>query len=310
MSEPETYTPPQAASPEHEIVSARTLPFPRDRVFAAWTHPDLLAQWWGPAGFTNTFYNFDPRAGGRWRFTMHGPDGANYENDSVFDNIVPGERIVFRHLSAPQFTVVATFGDAGEGTRVEFRMIFADTKTCAAVKTYAAGKNEENFDRLEGVLHSLPAGAPEFRELKLIREIDATPAAIWRTWTTRTNEWWCPKPWTTPVVEWDLRSGGRSRTVMRGPDGEEMDMEGLFLEVVPERRVVFTDAILPGWVPTAEPFMIGVMEFEAVDGGTRYTASARHWSQTAHDQHVTMGFHPGWGAVADQLIALVAEDSK
>lgn len=311
MNDTPEYTVPTAPSPAHEILSSRVIPFPRPRVFAAWTHPELHAQWWGPAGFANTFYNYDVRPGGNWRFTMQGPDGTNYENHCVFDHVAEGTCIVLRHLSQPEFTIVAHFTDEGDGTRLEWHMIFATAESCAAVATYAAGKNEENLDRLEALLGHTPEDAVPLRELTLWREIDAPVDVVWRVLTTRVQEWWCPKPWSTPVVEWDLRAGGRCHTIMRGPAGEEHDMEGVFLEVVANQRLVFTDAYQSGWAPTTKPFMTGIFELvSTADGKTNYRASSRHWTAEAHDQHAAMGFRTGWGLVADQLIAVVVDEMK
>ena len=143
-------------------------------------------------------------------------------------------------------------------------------------------------------------------ELSVTTLIDATPEHCWQVWTERLAEWWCPKPWTTEVVEMDLRAGGRSATIMRGPNGEEFLNEGVFLEVVPAQKVVFTDAFRAGWVPH-EAFMVGMMTFAEEDGKTRYTGSARHWSEEALKRHEAMGFHPGWDMVAAQFKALCEE---
>lgn len=312
-TEPIAYVVPTAVSPEHEIVTTRVLPFPRPHVFAAWTHPALHARWWGPAGFTNTFYNYDVRPGGHWRFTMHGPDGTNYENHSVFEHVEDGVRLVFRHLSQPVFTVVTTLADAadGPGTRCEFRMLFEDAKVCAAVKSYAAGKNEENFDRLEAVLRETPTDSDVFRELTVIREIEAPVEHVYRVWTTRLQDWWCPRPWTTPGAEIDFRAGGRLYLEMKAPNEPPFPLEGVILEATPNERIVFTDAYRAGWRPTPEPFMTGIFEFKAMpDGCTRYQASARHWSAEACATHQARGFRGGWGVVADQLIAVVNDDAQ
>jgi uncharacterized protein YndB with AHSA1/START domain len=138
-------------TPDREIVSQRVFNFPRERVFGAWTDPKLLAQWWGPKGFRNTFQEFDLRPGGHWRFIMHGPDSKDYPNHSVFVEIVPNERIVFDH-EAPPFRVVATFAAQGDKTAVVFRMIFESAELCAKIKVFAVDANEENFDRLEALL--------------------------------------------------------------------------------------------------------------------------------------------------------------
>jgi uncharacterized protein YndB with AHSA1/START domain len=101
----------------------------------------------------------------------------------------------------------------------------------------------------------------------------------------------------------DLRPGGRSCMEMIGPAGESMLNEGVVLEYIPGRRLIFTDAFTAGWVP-AGPMMVGVFEIEPEGAGTRYTASARHWTEVASAQHKEMGFEAGWGAAAAQLAEL------
>ena len=141
-------------------------------------------------------------------------------------------------------------------------------------------------------------------ELAVTRLIDAPPEKVYRVWTERLTEWWCPKPWTTEIIAHDMRPGGRSAMVMRGPNGESAPMEGVFLEVAPNQRIVLTDAFADGWIPQT-PFMIGIFTFAPEGGKTRYTAAARHWSAEDMKRHEEMGFHPGWDIVADQFQALV-----
>ena len=140
-------------------------------------------------------------------------------------------------------------------------------------------------------------------ELSVTRLIDASPAAVWHVWTERLEEWWAPQPWTTRIVENDLRAGGRSALAMSGPDGDMDPMEGVYLEVVPERSIVFTNALRAGWIPQA-PFMVGFFRFEPEGAKTRYTAGARHWDEAAMKQHEAMGFQQGWTTVAEQFAAL------
>lgn len=132
-----------------DIVSTRVFDFPRDLVFSAWTDPVHLAHWWGPKGFTNSFKEFDLRPGGNWRLVMHGPDGVDYRNHSVFVEIVPPERIVFDHVSGPYFRVTVSFEDIGGPTRITFRTLFDTPAVRAQVKTFAIKATEENFDRLQ-----------------------------------------------------------------------------------------------------------------------------------------------------------------
>lgn len=143
-------------------------------------------------------------------------------------------------------------------------------------------------------------------ELSVTRHIAAPPERVFRIWVDRLEEWFAPKPWTTRLIEQDLRPGGRSAMVMKGPDGETPPMEGVILEVVENRRIVVTDAFSAGWIPQTA-FMVSIMTFEPEGDGTRYTAAARHWNEEARKQHEAMGFHPGWDIVADQLAALCEE---
>ena len=133
--------------------------------------------------------------------------------------------------------------------------------------------------------------------------IAAPPEKVWEIMTQRQADYWCPKPWSVEIVEQDMRPGGRSAMIMRGPGGEEMPTEGVYLEVVPGKHFMTTDAFTVGWQP-ATPFMVGIWAIEPDGDGTRYTASARHWTQEACEQHRQMGFEPGWTAVAEQLKAL------
>jgi len=109
---------------ENELIATREYDVPRELVFRDWTTPDLLAQWWGPQGFTNTFHECDMRPGGTWLFIMHGPDGVDYPNHNVFVEIVPQERIVLDHLSGHEFRVTATFESFEGSSRVTFRQLF------------------------------------------------------------------------------------------------------------------------------------------------------------------------------------------
>jgi uncharacterized protein YndB with AHSA1/START domain len=144
----------------------------------------------------------------------------------------------------------------------------------------------------------------ERHELRLERVLDAPRGAVWRAWTGRQDEWFCPPPWRAEVIAQELRTGGRSLIAMHGPAGERHELLGVFLEIVPGERVVATDAFGPGWVPQG-PFMVRIDEFaDTGDGRTRYTAIARHWTAEAKAQHEAMGFHTGWGKSADQLEAV------
>jgi uncharacterized protein YndB with AHSA1/START domain len=112
------------ANAGREIVASRVFDAPRDLVFQMWTDPEHVAQWWGPRGFTNTIHEMDVRPGGVWRFVMHGPDGVDYQNKIVYIEIVKPERLVYSHVSGPQFQMTVTFAEQGGKTKVTARMLF------------------------------------------------------------------------------------------------------------------------------------------------------------------------------------------
>ena len=144
-------------------------------------------------------------------------------------------------------------------------------------------------------------------ELVLTRLLDAPPDKLFRLWTdpSRMGEWFCPRPWTVADVTLDVRPGGASNMTMKGPGGESMPNRGQYLEIVPNRRIVFTDAFTGDWnTRDGAPFMVGIVEFTPEGGKTRYTCTVRHWSEADKKKHEDMGFHAGWGSVADQLEAL------
>jgi len=141
------------AASDREIVTTRVFDAPRERVFLAFSDPDRLARWWGPAGFTNTFQAFDLQPEGVWRFVMHGPDGTDYMNESVFIEVDRPERIVFRHLRPMhRFLMMILFSEEGCQTRLTWRMVFESTAECDRVRAFAGAANEQNFDRLEAQL--------------------------------------------------------------------------------------------------------------------------------------------------------------
>lgn len=148
--------------------------------------------------------------------------------------------------------------------------------------------------------------APPEHTLVLERTLAVPRAKVWRCWTEPALlvQWFCPKPWGVSEAVMELRAGGRFFTHMVGPNCEQVPNEGVYLEVVPGAKLVFTDAFQAGWVP-AKPFMVGEITLaDTPDGHTHYVARARHWSAEDKAQHEAMGFQEGWGAAADQLLAL------
>ena len=135
---------------DREIVSTRVFDASRERVFRAFSDPQVLARWWGPDGFTSTFQEFDFRPGGAWRFVMHGPDGADYRNESEFIEVVSPERIVLEHLRPMhRFLVTMTLAEEAGKTRLTWRMEFESAAELDRVRAFIPAANEQNFDRLQ-----------------------------------------------------------------------------------------------------------------------------------------------------------------
>lgn len=144
------------------------------------------------------------------------------------------------------------------------------------------------------------------RELVLIRLLDAPREKLFRCWTEPEllKRWFAPLPYTVPHAELDVRSGGANFVIMKSPEGEEIPLRGVYLEVVENEKIVFTDAYTRPWEPSDKPFFTAIVTFEDEDGKTRYTARALHWTDEDRAAHEQMGFHEGWGQCADQLEAL------
>lgn len=144
-------------------------------------------------------------------------------------------------------------------------------------------------------------------DLVLERTVAVPRERVWSAWTEpeRVKRWFAPSPWTIPECEIDLRPGGVFRCVMRSPEGKEYPNVGCWLEVVPQERLVWTDALLPGFRPSPSPLFTAVVELEADGGGTRYRVTALHADGATRRRHEEVGFRSAWGAALDQLAELV-----
>lgn len=142
----------RASAPEggREIVITRVFDAPRDLVFRMWTEPEHVARWWGPRGFTSTIHEMDVRPGGVWSFVLHGPDGRDYPNRSIYREVVRPERLAFTHVSGPLFEFEVTFTDRGGTTEVTARMVFATGELRDRVirEFGAADGLTQNFEKL------------------------------------------------------------------------------------------------------------------------------------------------------------------
>lgn len=145
------------------------------------------------------------------------------------------------------------------------------------------------------------------RELTLERLIQAPAGKVFQAWTNpeMLKQWFVPRPWTVSHAETDVRPGGASLIVMRDPQGNEFPNRGVYLEVIEDKRLVFTDAYTEAWLPSEKPFMTVILNFNEQDGQTHYQAQVRHWSVEDRQSHEQQGFHQGWETATDQLVALL-----
>lgn len=144
-------------------------------------------------------------------------------------------------------------------------------------------------------------------DLVLERVVDVSPELVWKAWTHAeyVKQWFAPRPWMITDCSIDLQPGGAFKTTMRSPEGQEFPNAGCFLEIVPNQKLVFTDALKPGFRPSEKPFFTAVVLIEPTEQGCRYRAIAMHQSPEGREQHEKMGFHEGWGQCLDQLVEVV-----
>lgn len=136
--------------------TSREIPATPAAVFAAIADPQRLARWWGPDGFRNSFEVCEFRPGGAWKFTMHGPDGVNYPNESVFFAIEPDRKVVIDHVCQPFFRLTVALEPSALGTRVHWTQVFADAAVAAAVAHIVEPANEQNLSRLTAEVAAAP----------------------------------------------------------------------------------------------------------------------------------------------------------
>ncbi len=146
-------------------------------------------------------------------------------------------------------------------------------------------------------------------DLMLERIVDVAPELVWAAWTQpeQLKQWFAPRPWTTVHCEIDLRVGGLCSTTMRSPEGQDFPNTGCYLEIIENKKLVFTDALGADFRPSDKPFFTAAIILEPYGTGTKYIAHAMHKDETVRQQHEDMGFHAGWGMCLDQLVELMTK---
>jgi uncharacterized protein YndB with AHSA1/START domain len=294
-----------------ELVFTRVFDAPRELVFAVWTDPKHLVNWYGPRGFTTVTHGMDVRVGGVWAFTMRGPD-RDYPSKVVFHEVVRPERLVYQYVPVEgaddvYHTNEVTFADEGGKTRVTMRLVFDSPADLAdvVVKNGATEGGNQTLDRLGELL---AAQAPAGKVLVLTRSFAAPPELVFKAWTDPKHvaKWWGPAVFTNRIRSWDARPGGVIDLDMVGPDGSAFPMGGTFLEVEPDRKLVFTSTAFTG--PDGESQLVNVntVTFEAKDGRTEMTVRAVVVKASAAMAGPLSGMAAGWAGSLEKLAADLA----
>ncbi len=318
-----------------EIVFSRVFDAPRELVFKAWTSPEHVVQWWGPRGFTTTTHEINVRSGGVWRFTMHGPDGTDYENRIDYDEVVEPERIVYAHRGEGDdkdvsFQTTVTFADQGGKTHLTMRALFpsAEERERVVREYHADEGGRETLDRLGEFLGSdamnddtmndnvlNDTAQPQERDIVIVRVFAAPRELVFEAWTKPEHlvRWWAPKGCTTQVRRLDLRPGGSFHFCMRTPDGKNIWGLGIYRDIVVPERIVYTDTFADADGNPVPPTHYGMsaghpaetlvtVTFAEHDGGTLLTL--RHAiPESVVERGATQ---QGWGEMLERLAEALA----
>lgn len=294
----------------HAPVEQRTLSFsrliraPRATVWAAWTDPNVLPLWWGPRGHVCRTDRIEIAEGGEWVFTMvpedAGPDAAGIPNRMRFTVVRPMDRLEWIATGAPgdlhTFDAVLRLEDATDGTMLHGEMVFQTVDQMARMQEFGARMGAlGTLDKLSERLLTAK-GAPA---LSLTRILSAPPAAVWRAWTDAEAlpQWFCPDDCDLADHHYDPRPGGTYRSVLREKtSGKDFVAVGTYLELEPERRLVFSHA----WEQedgAVSPETRVTIWIAPVDGGTQL-----HMEQEGLSSPETRDSHAdGWGQCLDSL---------
>lgn len=290
------------------LLITRVLDAPRTSVFEAWTSQERLHAWWGPIGFTTTTREFNFSVGGVWRFVMHGPDGRDYQNRIVFDEIEPPARIAYHHPGGPDaepvsFSTLVTFAEIGRKTRVELRMAFATAEDCARVeREYGALEGgRQTLARLASTVEPFDPGAEIKHEtLVMERTLAASPARVFAAWVDLEARicWSAPSPATRVVYDQaQFHEGGLDISRCGEDDDLKYCAEVRYLEIAPDRRLVFAETVSADGDRLSMALV--TIELWPDSAGARMKFTAQIAALPGSD--MAAGYRQGWGAAFDNL---------
>lgn len=306
-----------ASRKPNELYLTRVFDAPVKLVWEAWTDPKQIGQWWGPRGFTLTTRSRDLRPGGKWIYTMHGPDGVDYPNITTYYEVEKHARLVYDHgateTSPPLFRVVVIFEEIRGKTRMDMTMTLATAEVAEATRQFIkkAG-GESTWDRLAEYLHE-QGGEDKF---VINRSFEAPIELVFDVWTTpeHLGQWLPPAGASMKFFKGDIKKGGRGFWCMEGPQGP-MYGQSEYLEVTRPNRIVykqsFCDAnqktIRHPMAPTWPETMLTTVVLEAEDTNrTRVTVTWEVFGEATTAERETFhtakgGMTQGWTGTFDKL---------
>lgn len=325
-----------------EIVITRTFNAPRTRVWESWTDPTQVLKWWGPKGFTTTIKKMDVRPGGVWKHVMHGPDGTDYPNSSVFKEVVKPERIVYSHGGGKEdgpgvhFEATWTFEAEGDQTRVTIRMVFdtaADRDRVVKEFNAIEGGNQ-TLERLEEHMAtdlsgtSADANAPGVftdADFVISRVFNAPRELVFKVFTDPTHlmHWWGPKGFTVVSTKMELRPGGVFHYCLKSPEGNLIWGKFAYREINEPARLVFINSFADDVGNTARHPMsptwplqwLATITFDSQAGDTLLTVRWTLLPETTAVERATFNagrasMQMGWTGTLDQLTAYLSSVAR
>jgi uncharacterized protein YndB with AHSA1/START domain len=303
---------------EREVVITRVFDAPRELVFKAWTEPERLSRWWGPAGWSNPTCEVDLRPGGAWRIVMQAPDGGQYPCGGTYREIVKPERLVFTNIAMdtegkPLLDGLTTvlFEDLNGKTKMTLRT-YAKGLVSYAPQMLAGMEMgwTQSLDNLERLVASkgknaLTVTLPSDREILLTRVFDAPRTLVFEAMTKPEHvmRWWGPRNTTLAVCEIDFRPGGAWRYVVQLPNGARAVFKGVYHEIVPPERLVATECYDEPSV--GSPEWLSTVTLTERDGQTTLTSLVLHKSVENRNGHLQSGMEHGAGETFDRLAELL-----
>ena len=303
-------------SNEYRLI--RVYDAPVEDVWTAWTDLEQVAQWWGPRGFTITTHSKDLRAGGTWKYTMHGSDGTDYPNITTYHEVETGKRMVYDHGGnedqPPLFRVTVTFRDMDGKTEMDMTMAFPSAEVAKQMKQFIreAGGNT-TWDRLAEFLAKRRSNKDVF---VLNHSFDASPATVFGMWANpeHLQGWLPPKGFTMEFLRSNIKEGQSTFYRMFNQDGIEIYGLTNYLQIVPNQQIVmrqdFCDAdenlARHPLAPELPQSILSTVQFTPEGQGTRVTltsvsgdsATAKEITRFVEERE---GMSLGWGNSFDQL---------